>query len=66
MLISAKIAKYVVIAYALGCAHELRHCSIVTPKLTYTVAEKKTILVKMLAKYVIIEYAFSYAHNFVN
>ena len=53
----------VVIMYAFGCAHELKRCSIVTPKLNYTVAEKKLILVKMLAKYVIIIYALSYAHT---
>lgn len=63
---SQNIAKYIVITHALGCPHELKRCSIVTPKLNYTVAEKKLILVKMLAKYVIIMYALSYAHNFIN
>ena len=43
MLISAKILqKFIVITYVLGCPHELKHCSIVTPKLNYTVAEKSS------------------------
>ena len=66
MLISAKIAKYIVLTCVLGCTHELKCSSLVIPKLNYIVAEKKLILVKMLAKYVIIIYALSYAHNFVN